>query len=83
MLGMVNLETDLGKCIYQVKKYVFSQVHENQGHNNIFGRTSPALASILRSTMESALVGPMFTTAIRIPRSRAWVTNLEGLIVIS
>ena len=35
------------------------------------------MASILRSTIESALVGPIFTTAIGIPKSRACVTNLQ------
>ena len=64
------------KCIYNVGKNVFSWFQHRQGHNNILGKTSPAFASIFRSTIASALVGPMFTTAIGIPKSLAWVTNL-------
>ena len=42
----------------------------------ILGNTSPALASIFRSTMLSARVGPMLRIAMGSPSSLAWITNL-------
>ena len=44
----------------------------------IFGRISPAFASILSCTCLSALVAPMLMIPMGMPASRAWLINLKA-----